>query len=321
MPLSLTEEQVKGINVQFVSSDRLTWVYIEKPAQAEVDFLARHFPQFHPLNLDDVLSHIQRPKVDEYEDHLFLVLHFPVFHKEARITAPSEVDIFVGEDYMVTVHCSGDLKPLSSFFKACQTSDEMRRSYLEHSSGYLLYHVLDRLVNYCFPILGKITENIDEVEDLTLAQPTVATVRELSFIRRDLVSFRRVIRPQLAVAELLERGDYPLLRAEEEIYFGDIADHLRKICDGLDDAREVLDILYDTSNWLTSHRIQEIMRFLTIIMALLTPATVLASIYGMNIPLPGGVDKGSPLPLILLLLIMFGIAAGLLYFFRRRGWL
>jgi len=146
-------------------------------------------------------------------------------------------------------------------------------------------------------------------------------VRELSFIRRDLVSFRRVIRPQLAVAELLERGDYPLLRAEEEIYFGDIADHLRKICDGLDDAREVLDILYDTSNWLTSHRIQEIMRFLTIIMALLTPATVLASIYGMNIPLPGGVDKGSPLPLILLLLIMFGIAAGLLYFFRRRGWL
>ncbi len=321
MPLSLTEEQTRGLNLEYVSSSRLTWVYIERPTQAEVDFLARHFPQFHSLNLDDVLSRVQRPKIDEYEDHLFLVLHFPVFHKEARITAPSEVDIFVGEDYMVTIHCNGDLKPLSSFFKACQASEEMRRNYLEHSSGYLLYQVLDRLVNYCFPILGKITENIERVEGLTLAQPTVETVREISFIRRDLISFRRVIRPQLAVAELLERGDYPLLRAEEEIYFGDIADHLRKINDGLEDAREMLDILYDTSNWLTSHRIQEIMRFLTIIMALLTPATVLASIYGMNIPLPGGVDKGSPLVLIVLLLIMFSVAAGLLYFFRRRGWL
>ena len=321
MTLSLTEEEIKGLNLDYVSSSRMTWVYIERPTQAEVDFLAHHFPQFHSLNLDDVLSRVQRPKIDEYEDHLFLVLHFPVFHKEARITSPSEVDIFVGEDYMVTIHCNGDLKPLSSFFKACQTNEEMRHNYLEHSSGYLLYQVLDRLVNYCFPILGKITENIERVEGLTLAQPTVETVRELSFIRRDLISFRRVIRPQLAVAELLERGDYPLLRAEEEIYFGDIADHLRKINDGLEDAREMLDILYDTSNWLTSHRIQEIMRFLTIIMALLTPATVLASIYGMNIPLPGGVDKGSPLVLIALLLIMFSVAAGLLYLFRRRGWL
>ncbi|RLC73011.1 MAG: magnesium transporter, partial [Chloroflexi bacterium] len=155
MPLSLTEEQTRGLNLEYVSSSRLTWVYIERPTQAEVDFLARHFPQFHSLNLDDVLSRVQRPKIDEYEDHLFLVLHFPVFHKEARITAPSEVDIFVGEDYMVTIHCNGDLKPLSSFFKACQASEEMRRNYLEHSSGYLLYQVLDRLVNYCFPILGK----------------------------------------------------------------------------------------------------------------------------------------------------------------------
>lgn len=321
MPLSLNEEEIKGLNLEYVSSERLLWVYIEKPTQAEVDFLAHHFPRFHSLNLDDVLSRVQRPKIDEYEDHLFLVLHFPVFQREARITAPSEVDIFVGENYMVTIHCNGDLKPLSSFFKACQASEQMRRNYLEHSSGYLLYQVLDRLVNYCFPILGKITENIERVEGLTLAQPTVETVRELSFIRRDLISFRRVIRPQLAVAELLERGDYPLLRAEEEIYFGDIADHLRKINDGLEDAREMLDILYDTSNWLTSHRIQEIMRFLTIIMALLTPATVLASIYGMNIPLPGGVDKGSPLVFVIFLLIMFSIAAGLLYFFRRRGWL
>lgn len=321
MALSLTEEQVKGLKLQLISSEKLSWVYIEKPAQAEVDFLSHHFPQFHPLNLDDVLSRIQRPKIDEYEDHLFLVFHFPVFHKESRITVSSEVDIFVGEDYVVTVHCNGDLKPLRSFFKSCQTNEEMQKNYLEHSSGFLLYHILDRLVDYCFPILGKVTENIERIEELAMSKPTVETVKEISFIRRDLISFRRVIRPQLAVAELLERGDYPLLRAEEEIYFGDIADHLRKICESLDDLREMLEILYDTSNSLTSHRLQEIMRFLTIIMALLTPPMLLASIYGMNIPLPGGVGKGSPLSLVILLLIMLGIAGFLLYFFRRRGWI
>ena len=307
------------LNADLVTYGKLTWTYIEKPGDQDVEYLAQHF-DFHPLNLDDVVSRVQRPKIDEYDDHLFIVLHFPVFDKENRVTTPSEVDIFIGEDYLVTVHKSGDLKPLAKFFKECQLDEETRKNYMGRSSSYLLYHMLDRLVDYCFPILNKMIDNIDKVEDLIFAKAVPETVREMSLMRRDLISFRRVIRPQISVVEALEGEEYPFFKEEQEVYFGDIADHIRRIWDGLEDCKEVVDGLAETSNWLTSHRIQEIMRVLTIVMALLAPATLLASIYGMNITLPGGRESGL-WPLLVMLLVMLGIAVAMLVFFRRRRWL
>jgi magnesium transporter len=310
----------EGLNIRSITERKLSWFYIEKPTSDEVAFLAHRF-HFHPLDLDDVLSRIQRPKIDVYKDYLFIVLHFPVFDKENRITRPSETDIFIGENYVVTVDCSGDLKPLARFFEECETDKRNRERYLGQSSGFLLYHLLDRLVGSCFPILDKITRNIDDIEDIILTRPVPGTVREIALIRRDLISFRRVIHPQIAVIETLEKGEYPFLREEEEIYFGDIADHIRKIWGGLEDGKEVIDGLADTSNWLTSHRIQEIMRILTIIMGLLAPPTLIASIYGMNIALPGGINSGTLLTLGILFAIMAVTAGGIFLYLHRRGYL
>jgi len=310
----------KGLNVNSISEGKLTWIYIEKPSSKEVEFLGQHF-NFHPLNLDDVLSRVQRPKIDEYDDHLFIVLQFPVFDKKNHITRPSEVDIFVGENYMVTVHSNADLKPLTKFFRECQIHEKSRHTYLGRSSGFLLYHILDRLVNYCFPILGKVTESIDNIEGVIFSKTVPETVRQVSLIRRDLISFRRVVRPQIAVIETLEREESPFFREEQEIYFGDVADHIRKIWGALEDCKEVVDGLADTSNWLTSHRIQEIMRVLTIVMAILAPPTLLSGIFGMNIPLPGGVESGSLLPLGILLSVMALMGAGMFIYLRHRKWL
>lgn len=307
-------------NIHSITERKLTWFYIEKPTSNEVAFLAQRF-HFHHLDLDDILSRIQRPKIDEYEDYLFMVLHFPVFDKQNRITRPSEMDIFIGENYVVTVHCSGDLKPLAKFFQECETDKESRERYLGRSSGFLLYHILDRMVSSCFPILDKLTQNIDDVEDIILTKPVPETVQEISLIRRDLISFRRVVHPQIAVIETLEREEYPFFKEDQEVYFGDIADHIRKIWDGLEDCKEVVDGLADTSNWLTSHRIQEIMRILTIIMGVLAPPTLIASIYGMNIPLPGGVNSGSLLPLGILLALMATTAGGIFFYMRHRRYL
>jgi magnesium transporter len=316
--MSFVEQE--GLRVRAIMERKMTWFYIEKPTSREVAFLAERF-HFHPLDLDDVLSRIQRPKIDVYKDYLFIVLHFPVFDEENRITRPSETDIFIGENYVATVDCSGDLKPLARFFQECETDKKSRERYLGRSSGFLLYHILDRLVGACFPILDKVTRNIDHIEDIILTRPVPETVREISLIRRDLISFRRVVHPQVAVFETLERGEYPFLKEEEEIYFGDIADHIRKIWGGLEDGKEVIDGLADTSNWLTSHRIQEIMRLLTIIMGLLAPPTLIASIYGMNIPLPGGVNSGSLLPVGILLALMAIIAGGIFLYMRHRKYL
>jgi magnesium transporter len=310
----------KEERIQSITQGKLTWFYIENPTSREVEFLDQRF-HFHPLDLDDVLSRIQRPKIDEYEDYLFLVLHFPVFDKQNRITRPSEVDIFIGENYIVTVHCSANLKPLAKFFHECELHEESRETYLGRSSGFLLYHILDRLVTYCFPILNKITQNIDDIEDIIFEKTVPQTVHRISLLRRDLISFRRVIHPQIAVIETLENEEYPFLKEEQEIYFGDIADHIRKIWDGLEDCKEVVDGLAETSNWLTSNRIQEIMRVLTIVMAVITPATLVTSFFGMNIPLPGGIEPGNLLPFGILFGIVALVGLGMLIFLRHRRWI
>jgi len=316
----MTSTKQEKYNINSISEGKLRWIHIEKPSSNEVKFLDEHF-NFHPLNLDDVLSRAQRPKIDEYKDHLFIVLHFPVFDRENRITRPSEVDIFIGENYVVTVHCSANLKPLTKFFRECQTLEKSRQAYLGKNSSFLLYHILDRLVNYCFPILGKITESVDDIEDVIFTKAVPETVRQISLIRRDLISFRRVIRPQIPVLEILERKKYSFFKEEQEIYFGDIADHIRKIWDELEDCKEGVDGFAETSNWLTSHRIQEIMRVLTIVMAILAPPTLLSGIFGMNVPLPGGTESGNLLPLGILLSAMALTGTGMFAYLHHRKWL
>ena len=303
------------LNVRSIANGKLTWFYIEKPTPQEVAFLAQRF-HFHPLDLDDVLSRIQRPKIDEYEDYLFMVLHFPVFDQENRITRPSEINIFVGENYVVTVHCTGDLKALAAFFQECEDDKESRERYLGRSSGFLLYHIIDRLVGSGFPILDKVTQNLDDIEDIILTKVTPETVRQISLIRRDLISFRRVIHPQIAVIETLEKGEYPFLKEEEEIYFGDIADHIRKIWGGLEDCKDVIEGLADTSNWLTSHRIQEVMRILTVFMAIVMPVEVVASIEGSNL-LPQS-WLHNPVLFAISFVIQVGIVVSMILFLRRR---
>jgi len=314
--MAITEQQ--EARVESISNGKLTWFYVEKPTLAAVEFLKQKF-NFHPLNLNDVLSRMQRPKIDEYDDHLFIVLHFPVFDKQAMITRPSEVDVFIGENYIVTVHCSADLKTLAQFFRECQLDEEKRRTYLGRSSGFLFYHILDRLVSRSFPMLGKITESIDEIEDVIFAKHTPETVQRISMIRHDLISLRRVIHPQIAVIEMLEREEYPFFKEDQEAYFGNIADHIRKIWDGLEDCKEVVEGLVDTSNWLTSHRIQEIMRILTIFMAIIMPVEVVASIEGSNVIPPSWVHN--PPFFYLALLIQLCIVVAMLVYFRRRRWL
>jgi len=148
------------------------------------------------------------------------------------------------------------------------------------------------------------------------------TVKEISLIRRDLISFRRIIHPQISVVEDLEKEKYPMFKEDPDVYFGDIADHIRKIWDGLEDCKEVVDGLADTSNWLTSHRIQEVMRVLTIVMAIMAPATLVASVYGMNIHLPGDLTGGDDFfTFVLVIAFMILITGAMLYYFRRKNWI
>jgi len=296
--------------------EKLTWLDIERPTENETRYLAENYP-FHPLDLDDCLSRIQTPKIDEYEEYLFMVFHFPVFNPEARVTTPSQVSIFVGEYYVITLH-QGDLKPLVSFFKSCQTNEKMRQESMGRSSGYLLYLILDRLVNYCFPILNKIGDNIESLEERIFSEKSYGTVRDVAVLRRDIISFRRITRPQTEAVEVLEQKEWPVFKEDPEIYFGDIADHLRKIRDTLDDYKDVVEGLSYTSHTLTSFRINEVIRVLTVISTIMLPLTLVASIIGMNV---WPMHLNEPGAFAGIMIAMVVIIAVMLVFFRSRHWI
>ncbi len=309
------EEELK---LESLTWGDLTWVNIEKPTERETEYLAQNYP-FHPLDLDDCLSRIQRPKIDEYKDYLFLVLHFPVFNKEARLTAPSQVSVFIGKDYLITLH-KGELKPLVKLFRECQLDEESRQENFNHGSGYLLYRIVDRLVDYCLPILNKIGDNIERTEDNIFASSRVPkAIEDLSLLRRDVISFRRTIWPMRAVIGSLEPKVRRFTDMDMVVYFGDTVDHVDKIWDGLDGYKEIIEGLNATYDSLATHRTNEVMRMLTIIATILLPITVVASIFGMNIPL--GPFKDSPYSPLYVSLICLVIISGMLYFFRRQHWI
>ncbi len=304
------------MNLQIVRYGRMTWVNVERPTRDEIEWLRQNY-HFHTLHLDDCLSTIQRPKIDEQEDYLFIVLHFPVFNKMEKVTVASEVDIFVGQDYLVTVH-SGDLKPLHRMFVQCQSDPAVRQELMGKGSGTLLHRIVDRLVDYCFPILNKIDANLEAVEDTIFEENVRQTVRDISMIRRDIINFRRIIKPQIPVIASLQHKKRPFFPEELEAYFGDVSDHVARIWDILEDYKEVVEGLADTNDSLTSYRLNQIMKILTTISVIMLPLTLVSGIYGMNISLPFQEHEGA---FLIVAGIMLTIAFGMLYYFRRRGWI
>jgi magnesium transporter len=281
-----------------------------------MEYLAKNY-LFNLFDLEDCLSRIERPKIDEYDNYLFLVLHFPVFKQEARVTTSSQVSIFIGGDFLVTVH-TGDLKTLAKLFDDCQLNERAREEHMARSSGYLLYRILDRLVDYCFPILNRVIANIEAAEDRLFSEPARDTVQEISVLRRDVMSYRRIIRHQPAILKSLEVREYPFLREDLDVYFGDIGDHIGTIRETLEEYKEVVEGLNATSDSLFSHRTNEVMKMLTVLGTILLPLLVISGIYGMNVSLPFG-DSSFAFPLIILFTLC--ISGGMLAYFRNRRWI
>lgn len=317
-PLATDVAERPTPHIKVISHGRLTWVDIERATPAEIDWLRANYPDFHPLDLDDCLSKIQRPKIDEYDDYLFIVLHFPVFNRALRMTVPSEVDIFIGAGYVITLH-QGDLRPLNGFFQECQSNEASRGENMGRSAGFLLYQIIDRLVDYCFPILNKISSNIDDVEDKIFEDETRGIVRQLSLIRRDVIAYRRIIKPQIAIIASLEHKERPFLREDLDVYWGNISDHVNRIWDILEDHREVVEGLSATSESFNSLRMNEIMKVLTLISTIMLPMAVISGTYGMNIDvLPFANTEYSFAFTVGLMLLT---AVGFLSYFRYRRWI
>ena len=306
------------MSLRTITHGEITWTDLRNPTTDDIERLRERFPFFHPLDLEDCLSTLERPKIDEYENYLFIVMHFPVFDKAARRLGRGEVDIFVGRGFLVT-SSDGALKPLVEAFEDSEKDDVLRRQFMGRGSYYLLYMLIDDLVDYCFPILDKENHNIESIESRIFDTDAREIVREISIVRRNLINFRRTIKPQMKVMASLERKDWEFLRGDLEVYWGDVSDHILQIWERLEDLWEVVEGLSTTLESLTSNRINEVMKILTIFSVIMLPLSVISGIYGMNLrqlPL-----ASHPLSFVFVIGVMASIVVAMLAYFRREGWL
>src|ERR687892_352738 len=304
--------------VETVQGSGLRWVNIERPSPLETAWLEEQF-DFHTLDLEDVLSRNQRPKIDEYPDYLFIVLHFPVFdHAVGRLNA-GELDIFVGPDFLVTIP-NQPLQPVEYLFERCRQKEELREQLFGKGAGYLLYRIVDDSFDYCFPMLRKIGNKLDAAEEEIFSGRGEEVVRDISNVKQEIINFRKVIRPQRPVLRDLENVKQRFLAPEIdlEIYFDDIVDAHERIWDMLENYKEVVEALEETNESVLSHRVNDILRFLTAASVIILPPTLTASIWGMTAGVPG---EGAPDDFSVIAASMVVLLVSMVAYFRRRGWL
>lgn len=310
-----------GPDVRRLEAHGLTWLNLESPTELETEWLAENYG-FHPLDLEDVLSRRrQRAKIDQYDDYVFIVLHFPRFDKRTGRLAAAELNLFVADDLLIMLP-NEPLKPLSALWARCEAREEERDLHMAKGAGYLLYEIVDVMFDYCFPILDKVGFKLDALEDQIFedAYRNDELVRDISNVKQEIINFRKIIKPQRPTLRLLERSVERYTPADLEIYFDDIVDKNERIWDSLENYREVVDALEATNETVITHRQNDLIRILTMLSAMLLPLTLITGFFGMNIDSLPLAHHGI-WSVLFMIGFMIAIGGGLIWYFKRKRWL
>ncbi|MBE0690209.1 MAG: magnesium transporter CorA family protein [Anaerolineae bacterium] len=297
-----------------------TWINLVNPSSQDVAAILRLYPFIHPLNVEDITSNIERAKIDVDDEYLFGVFHFPRWDAKMRLTRPYEVDLFLGRGFIVTSTATeGVSKPLAALYGGAEEEEARRTAILGKGAAHAFYVIVDTLVDYIFPILRKVDQNIHSLEERIFSDEGRVIIRDIAMVRRDIIALRRIIRQLVPVVESLDRNTRQVFRDDLEDYFDDIADHMHRARDIIDEDYEVIEGLADTADKLLSHRINNAMRVLTVISVIMLPLTLISSIYGMNLAALPLSDHPQSFWIISALMLL--VAFTMLIYFRFRQWL
>ncbi|QNU68349.1 magnesium transporter CorA family protein [Ruminiclostridium herbifermentans] len=304
--------------IKQITFNGLTWIDITKPTKKEIDMLEKKY-EFHELPLEDCLTEHQRSKVDEYDDYCFIVMHFPRYRKDTMRLDSEEIDIFLGHNYLITLH-EGELKPLVAFSNMCNLKQEARENFMAEGSALLLYEIIKRLFDYCFPMLDKIGNMLDGLNKKIFREQKRVMLEEISIAKMQIINYRRILKPLRPVILILEKAIRRYLPEDMEMYFDDITDKAEKIWDMLENYKEVVEAIDATYESLTSHRMNNLMRTFTTLQVIVFPMTLVSGLFSMNV-------EGIPLAKInFAFWIVFGMIfvpmtiIGLLMVFKRNKW-
>ncbi len=303
-----------AMRVALASASGVLWVDLRQCEEDEAAPLLSGVFGFHPLAIDDCFNdRVDTPKIDDYGDYLFLVAQAVSLTRGERLEL-SEVDIFVGRNYVVTV-ANRSVATVDEIFERARANTHV----MSRGADFLAHSILDSIVDLLLPAVDDIDDALDGLERRILENPQPSLLPELLLLKRNTIRLRRTILPQRDLMNSISRGEYSLIRPEALMFYRDVYDHTVRVGEMLEGVRDVADSALNTYLSAVNNRMNEVMKTLSIVAVVFLPLTLIASVYGTNLDFsPWGLEL--PGGFFVMLGSMVLLSAGLVFYFRRRKW-
>ncbi len=302
-----------GLGPVLADPEARVWVDLLEPELEDYERLREVFG-FHPLALEDCHHSIQRPKVDDYGNHVFVVFHGLNLNEGADPLDMLELDSFLGPNYLVTVRY-GRLFSIRDVWDRVVKNPDL----LHKGPDYIFYAVTDRMVDYYFELMERIDDEVDELEERLFTELSSELLQAILDIKRRIMALRRVAGPQREVMNQLARGEFAVTQGANRYYFRDVYDHLLRIADALDSYRDTVGSAMDTYMTQLSNRTNDIMKVLSIIATIMLPLSLVTGYFGMNFHRMPFLDD--PKAVWFLTGGMAALALLMLAYFRHKRWI
>ncbi|HUU04895.1 MAG TPA: magnesium/cobalt transporter CorA [Patescibacteria group bacterium] len=298
------------------ASDSLTWIDIE--GLRDVGLLERLGSGYglHPLILEDILNTDQRPKLDDMESYIYVVLKMLDFDPSSLQIVSEQVSIVFGRNFVISIQEGREGDPFEPLRERIRSGKGRIRKL---GPDYLAYSLLDAVIDRYFLILERFAERIETLEEKLIGDPGPETLHQIHHLKREMIFLRKSAWPLREVIYGLEKSDSDLILPGTKIFLRDIYDHAVHIIDSIETYREMLSSMLDIYLSSVSNRMNQVMKVLTVIATIFMPLTFLAGIYGMNFKYMPELGWRWGYPLVLL--IMLGVGGLMLYFFKKKNWL
>ncbi len=316
------ESEDKKTTLREQKHSDITWIDIENPSHKEINELAEKY-FLHPLHLEACLLKGQLDRVEKEEKYLFILLHSPSYNTAENKIQTEQICIFLGKNYLITVHEGSELT-ISNLFKECQEDKDKQEAFFKKSASYLLYNVIDNIIKDISSLHKVTLQELDDIEDLVF-DVKVSGAYKISQLRQKIIRLRRLISPFKSMVSDLASNQNEFVGSMSR-YYKNILNEVNKLWESLDEAKETIEIYKDADFIVSTEKTNQILSVLTIVFTLTIPATVFGTFYGMNILLPGGLEAGSWMELgpFTTFYFVLGISALaillMLWFFKFKNW-
>ena len=303
--------------MESLSHEKLTWYNLIRPTQEQLTALQQQYG-FHELDIEDCLSEHERPKIDEYDEYIFIVLHIPYHVPETKRILKEEVNIFLGTNYVITLH-DGNLEVLNSFWKRLAENAEARKEHLGEGTGLFLYEVTSRLFDSFFPLIDDTNRQLRMLEGILFEEEGEEKVLRLILeLKRSIISMRRVLLPQRTLVAGLEHKSKKFVPEELDVYFDDVQDAIERQWSMLETAKEVIEALQDSHEAWVRNKTNRTMQVLTLFSVTMLPLTVVTGLFGMNVPIP---HENDPWAFMAISFILLGFLVATVVYSWWKRWL